>query len=63
MSVKTGQLMKKTMKENDPLYRCIKPVDGFEVGKLYHADIFGWIVNGIDRCVFQPECFERVEDE
>ena len=61
--MKTGQWMKKTMKENNPKWKCIKPIDGFEVGKVYGTDVFGWIINGVDRCTFQLDHFEKVKDE
>ena len=33
----------------------------FEVGKIYGTDVFGWIINGVDRCTFELDHFERVE--
>lgn len=53
--------MKKTMKDHNPKWKCIKPIDGFEVGKIYGTDVFGWIINGVDRCTFELDHFERVE--
>lgn len=43
-------------------YKCIKPLDGYEVGKVYTTDVFGWIINGVDRCSFDMDKFERIND-
>lgn len=49
------------MSKNDfRYYKCVKPINGFIVGKIYPCDIFGWVDNRYGIISYDMDCFEQV---